>query len=225
LSDLLSSQEGGTMTDKEAVNEALVSKVSEILHNKDLVTGLHTDRVRAYTAILASAVLEEFKPVVNVELLNRIITFSNVHDIGKLMVPDYILNKEGPLTDEEFDIIREHASQAPSLLKEMDEFGEMDEMDFEVATVIAEHHHERWDGTGYPHGISKRAIPLAARIVTLVDVYDALRSKRSYKDAFTHEEAVKIILEGDHKTQPVHFDPNILEIFRKVHLLFKAVPR
>jgi HD-GYP domain-containing protein (c-di-GMP phosphodiesterase class II) len=98
-----------------------------------------------------------------------------------------------------------------------------DDDEFSFAKNIALYHHERFDGTGYPYGLAGEEIPIEARIVALADVYDSLRSKRTYKPALSHEEAYKIIVEGDIKTQPTHFDPDILEIFKKHHLKFKNI--
>lgn len=127
-----------------------------------------------------------------------------MHDIGKIFIPHEILNKSGKLSKEEFEEIKKHMIYAKRLLAHPR---------FKVALNIALFHHENYDGTGYPLGMVGDEIPLEARIVKIVDVYDALRSDRPYKKGFTHEEAVNIITKDDGRVEPSHFDPQLLKIF------------
>lgn len=139
-----------------------------------------------------------------------------MHDVGKIRVPTAILLKPGPLDEAEERVMRLHP-----------EFGEQilgDSPRLSVAREIALTHHENWDGSGYPGGLRGEAIPLAGRIVKLADVYDALRSRRSYKNALTHAEARSVFLNGDERITPrSHFDPRVLETFFRIEHLFERI--
>jgi len=134
-----------------------------------------------------------------------------MHDVGKIAVPDAILQKPGPLTPGEWDVVRRHPVIGASLLQ-----GSPSPL-LEMARVIALGHHERWDGSGYPSGARGEEVPLPARIVMLADQYDALRTRRPYKPARPHAEVVEVILGGDGRTLPQHFDPALLQSFGEIH--------
>lgn len=145
---------------------------------------------------------------------------SILHDIGKTSVPVEILSKQGKLTDEEFEIVSEHTKVAGTVLNLgneifINEFGK--DSYLALAADVALYHHEKWDGTGYPLGVCGEEIPLSARIVALADVYDALRSKRPYKDPWPHEKAMELIKSESGK----HFDPVIVDAFLEVEQIFK----
>jgi len=133
-----------------------------------------------------------------------------MHDVGKVGTPDEILNKPGPLEEWEWKIMRDHTKNAAYILKFYP---------IKMARNIAVYHHERWDGNGYPYQISGEMIPLAARIVTIADVYDALRTERSYKPALSHDVAVQKIAEGKNS----HFDPLLVDIFTSVEEDFNRI--
>lgn len=178
---------------------------------KDEETGAHLLRIRRYSELLARHVgIDEADA-------SRIATAAPMHDLGKIGIPDAIMRKPGPLDDAEWDVMRRHSAIGASLLK-----GSASPL-IETARVIALTHHERWDGSGYPQGLSGRQIPRAGRIVMLVDVYDALRSPRPYKSACSHEETVDMMLNGGERTRPDHFDPELLEIFRELHPRFAEI--
>jgi putative two-component system response regulator len=128
-----------------------------------------------------------------------------------------VLGKQGPLSEEEWEAIKQHPLLGASLLS-----GSASPL-LEMAKEVALTHHERWDGSGYPCGLKGQQIPITGRIVMLCDLYDALRSRRPYKPAFSHPKALDIMLNGNDRTKPTHFDPSLLEVFREMHQEFDEV--
>lgn len=178
---------------------------------KDEETGQHVKRISFYCKILAQHLGMDNK------FAELMFYSSPMHDIGKIGIPDNILLKKAPFTPEEWSIMKSHTTYGYNILKS----GSSPFM--QTGAKIALSHHERWDGTGYPNGLKGEQIPLVARIMNLCDQYDALRSKRPYKEAFTHEHTHNIILNGDNRTKPEHFDPQILSVFVKVHKEFDEI--
>jgi HD-GYP domain-containing protein (c-di-GMP phosphodiesterase class II) len=180
---------------------------------KDNDTSRHLDRVNAYSRALAEHLQahhhDQF-PEITPFFIQKISVIAALHDIGKIGTPDSILTKPEDLTDEEFDIIKEHTINGAFILSSL--AGEM-------ARDVALFHHERWDGTGYPYNLKENDIPLSARIVALVDVYDALRMARYYKKAIPHEEARRTILEE----RGGHFDPQLVDVFTEIDAEFARI--
>lgn len=195
-----------------------MAKMSEI---HDITSGEHINRIKLFTTILINKIKELYPSLLNDKLASQIILYSPLHDVGKVGIPDVILNKTGTLTFEEFELMKKHTIYGAELLKNSQFNILEDNNNLQVAIEIAAAHHEKFDGTGYPHRLKGENIPLSARIIAIVDIYDALRSLRPYKEALTHQKAVEIILEGDGRTSPEHFDPLILEAFRQVQEEFE----
>ncbi|WP_069292991.1 HD-GYP domain-containing protein [Fervidobacterium thailandense] len=176
-------------------------RLSIIAEAYDEQTGNHIERVGVLSAFVAE------KLGLDGRMVELIRNFAPLHDIGKLLVPKDILNKPGRLTPEEFEEVKKHTLYGAQLIG--------DDPFFEVARNIALYHHEKFDGSGYPFGLKGDEIPIEAQIVAVVDVYDALRSRRSYKKELSHEEAMVVLLGKDERTSFTHFNPRILSIFVK----------
>jgi putative two-component system response regulator len=178
---------------------------------KDEVTGTHVRRISYYTGELASAI------GMNPGFCETIRYASQMHDIGKIAIPDAILLKAGALTHDEWAVMKTHTTLGAQLL------GRGDSPYLQMGAEIALHHHERWDGAGYPTGIKGQLIPISARMMNICDQYDALRSARPYKKALSHDTAVEIITVGDGRTMPSHFDPEILLAFTRCAERFREI--
>jgi len=174
-------------------------KLSVIAEGHDEVTGKHIYRVGEISAFFAE------KLGMSREETENIRNFAPLHDIGKIFTPNEILKKAGPLTPEEWAEMKNHTVNAAKIL---------DDDYFITAKNIALYHHEKYDGSGYPYGISGNDIPIEAQIVQMADIFDALRSQRPYKKSFSLEETYDIILKGDSRLKPNHFNPDILDIFK-----------
>lgn len=194
--------------------------LAKLAESRDLETGHHLERVQCYSRALAEqlATNPQFRHEIDGEFIRLIYLTSPLHDIGKVGIPDAVLLKPGRLNDREFDIMKSHAMLgAKTLDAALERFPEARFL--QIARDIAATHHERWDGTGYPAGLAGQQIPLCGRIVALADVYDALTSKRVYKEAFSHTVARSIILEGSGS----HFDPDVVDAYLEVEPQFIAI--
>lgn len=194
----------------QSARNATILGLAKLAEYRDADTGAHLERIREYAKVLAEELAKKPKYVgyITHEYIEDIYNSSILHDIGKVGIPDSILLKPGRLTVEEFEVVKRHSSLGGDALKTVE--SKIEGQSFmSLGKEIAYYHHEKWDGTGYPKGLKGEEIPLSARIVSLADVYDALTSKRVYKDAFSHEKAKEIILADRGK----HFDPDVVDAF------------
>lgn len=174
------------------------NKLAMIAEGYDDITGSHIYRVGKLSKLLAKNMGLQKEQVQEIEI------FAPLHDIGKIFVPPEILKKPGKLSEEEFEKMKNHTIMSKKLL---------DSKYFKTARNIAMYHHEKYDGSGYPFGLKGEEIPIEAQIVSIIDVYDALRSKRPYKEGYEHEKALEIIAKGDNRTKKSHFSPEIIKSF------------
>jgi putative two-component system response regulator len=191
---------------------ATIYALVKLAESRDDDTGAHIERTARLCRLLAEKLgqLPEFSGIIDDEYIENIYRSSPLHDIGKVGIPDAILQKPGKLTQEEFQIMKTHAEIGARTLEDVANQYKGNAF-IKMGLEITRGHHEKWDGTGYPNGLSGPDIPLSARIMAIVDVYDALRSKRTYKEGFSHEKSAEIIQEG----RGTHFDPQLVDIFLK----------
>ena len=199
-------------------NENIVDVLSSIIEYRSVESGQHILRIRHFTRILLEEVVRccpEYE--LDQRLISIIASAAALHDIGKIAIPDSILMKPAPLTDQEREVMKTHAATGCQILASLGAMGDPEYMRY--AHNICHYHHERWDGGGYPEGLAGDDIPICAQVVGLADVYDALTSKRVYKDAFSFPQAVNMILKGECGL----FSPKLLECFKHVTADFQQL--
>lgn len=193
---------------KDAFSYAIgaLARAAEV---NDQNTGNHILRVGEYCAIISSKLKmpRNFTQAIRIQ--------AELHDVGKIHIPQSILKKPGSLTDEEWGQMKKHTVYGSQIVG--------NHPFLKLASTVALTHHEKWDGSGYPYGLTGKDIPIEGRIVAMADQYDAIRNLRVYKAAFSHADTYKIITEGDGRTKPSDFDPDVLQIFKKAHLEFNKV--
>jgi len=197
---------------------AILKSVAELVECRDNVTGGHIERTQYYLSKLIRLLKERNFYTKELSGLDipLLVMSSQLHDVGKISIRDSILLKPGPLDDDEFREMKKHTTYGVEIIRKI--VSTTTENDFlSYAEILAGNHHERWDGTGYPNGLKGDEIPIAGRLMALVDVYDALTNDRPYKKAYSHEKAVEIISEGI----GTQFDPVLCEIFVENNLAFK----
>ncbi len=228
----LESEVARRMHDNELIQNASLHALATLAETRDPDTGGHIFRTQSYVQLLAEAIRQHahYQGQLSDEHLKMIVRAAPLHDIGKVGIPDHILRKPGPLTAAEFEVIQTHCKiGGDAIALAMQRVKDADRSAYrsqgtplaflEVARLIARSHHERWDGYGYPDQLQGELIPLAARIMALADVFDALTSKRVYKEAIPVEEAVAIIT----AEKGQHFDPELVEVFLRLQREFALI--
>lgn len=194
----------------QAVNQSMVETLAAIIEFRDCESGEHVKRIGRLTRIMLTEVSSTYPEYyLPKKEIDTIVTASVLHDIGKISIPDQILNKPGRLTAEEFDTMKLHTVKGCEILQGIPDI--MDADIYSYSYDICRHHHERWDGKGYPDGLKGDEISIWAQVVAIADVYDALTAERVYKAAYSREKAVDMIYNGECGT----FNPKLLEVFRK----------
>ena len=201
---------------------ATIASMATLAEFRDPETGAHIYRTQNYVKALAQYYAKKNPGILSPDDIELLYHSVPLHDIGKVGVADAILMKPARLTKEEFEEMKNHTIYGSKAIKKTESMLGSNSFLY-LAREVAEFHHEKWDGTGYPHGLSGEDIPLSARMMAIADVYDALISKRHYKPAFTHEKAVNIITVGDGRTKPEHFDPELLKAFKELKNEFREI--
>ncbi len=213
LEDLVERRSRALMRSREGA----IFGLAKLAESRDGETGEHLDRISTYVELLARE-LSRHDPDLDDDWVHSLKVASSLHDIGKVGIPDAVLHKPGPLTEDERHVIQRHPTIGGETLSAISKrWG--DDAFLQLASQICAGHHERWDGSGYPIGLAGVGIPLAARIVALADVYDALTSRRSYKDPMSHDVAKRMILAGS----GTHFDPAVVDAFLQVEHRFREI--
>ena len=208
--------------EKVNVQRLMVQTLLSLTETRDAETGRHSRRTQRYSRLLAGQLSTHpaYRDYLTPERIDLMSSLAPLHDIGKVGIPDHILNKPGKLTPEELEEMRKHRVLGRDvILKAEQQSGIRDDVTLAMAKDIVYTHHERWDGTGYPQGLRGTDIPIAGRVMAVVDVYDATSTRTLYRPRSSHEDAVKVIIAGT----GTHFDPAVVEAFVSVAALVKAV--
>jgi len=196
----------------------VIDTLSAIIEYRNVETGQHNRRIRTYTKIMLDELMEHYPEYdLSKSAISLISSASVLHDIGKIAIPDSILNKPGRLTTEEFEIMKTHAVKGSEMLSKLKKIGNEDYLYY--ANNICKYHHERWDGKGYPDGLKGDEIPVCAQVTSIADCYDALTNDRVYKKAIPPEEALKMIFAG----KCGQFSPKLMECLNNVSGTFKKI--
>lgn len=194
--------------------------MSKLAESRDSDTGTHLENMREFCRILCMEMSKshKYKFAITHSFIEDMYIACPLHDLGKVAIPDAILQKPGKLDEREWDIMKQHTLIGANTLREVHEEHPTNSF-IRMGIEIAESHHEKWNGEGYPCGLKAEEIPLSGRILSVIDVYDALTSKRCYKKAYSHEISTQIILDGSE----THFDPDIIQAFEKVASQFRDI--
>ena len=187
-----------------------VTSFADLIEDRDDSTGGHIKRTSTYVEMIAAKLCENrvYASVLTKDYMENLKKAAPMHDIGKISVPDSILQKPGKLTDEEFEIMKNHAKNGEEIIRKT--FRKLGNEEYRtMARLVAKHHHEKWNGRGYPDGLKEEEIPLCARIMSVADVFDAVSAKRCYRDAMPLDKCFAIIEEGI----GTQFDPVVANVF------------
>lgn len=194
-----------------SINQSMVETLATVIEFRDCESGEHVKRIGKLTRELMQEVSDTYAQYhLPKKEIDKIVSSSVLHDVGKISIPDSILNKPGRLTNEEFEIMKQHTVKGCEILRNIPNL--MDEGVYNYSYDICRHHHERWDGRGYPDGLCGDDISIWAQVVSVADVYDALTSDRVYKKAYSHDTAVKMIFNNECGV----FNPKVLNAFKSV---------
>ena len=196
----------------------MIDILGTVVEYRNLESGQHIERVKGYTKLLAEQLMKDYPEYgLTSDKVSVITSASALHDIGKIAIPDAILMKPGKLTQEEFEYMKSHTTKGGEILNSIKNV--WDEEYGKVSYEICRHHHERYDGRGYPDGLKGEQIPLSAQIVSIADVYDALVNERVYKSAFSKEKAFQMIVTGECGV----FSPKLLDCFWNARRAFERL--
>lgn len=204
------------------MQDITIESMANLTEHRNPETGSHIKRTRMYVQLLARTIRrqDKYKQFLSDDNIDRLYKSAPLHDIGKVGIPDRILLKPGNLTKEEFELFKTHTTSGRNLIRSsVQQFGKASFLN--IAEEIAYTHHEKWDGSGYPQGLKGDDIPISGRLMALADVYDALMSKRVYKEAYSHDVAVETIVQG----RGSHFDPDLVDAFLTIHEQFEEIAR
>jgi putative two-component system response regulator len=204
-----------------AIQDVTIHAMASLAETRDNETGNHIRRTQHYVRVLAEHLREHprFRQFLDTDTIKLLFKSAPLHDIGKIGIPDRILLKPGRFTPEEFEIMKTHTTLGRDAIAHAEAQLGMDVDFLRLAKEIAYSHQEKWDGSGYPEGLAGDAIPISARLMAVADVYDALISRRVYKEGMPHEQAVRIILDG----RGTHFDPDICDAFQACLPVFQQI--
>jgi putative two-component system response regulator len=207
----------------EQIQDATILAMGALAEYRDPETGNHIRRTQEYVWLLSQKLQQNphFSDQLSPELIEILRKTAPLHDIGKVAIPDNILQKPAKLSDEEYEVMKQHTAAGRDVIVEAESVLEEEHQFLVIAREITYLHHEKWDGSGYPLGLAGEKIPLSARIMAVADVYDALVSYRVYKPAFTQERSVSIIEEG----RGSHFDPDIVDVFLEIKDQFHQISK
>ena len=191
-------------------NSEIVTSFATLVESRDSSTGSHVKRTKSYVKILLDEIKTNslYSSIMTKDFEDKMMNAAPMHDIGKISIPDTILQKPGKLTDEEYSVMKKHSVLGGEIIQEI--FKDMDDKEFlNIAYDVTRYHHEKWNGNGYPEGLSGKEIPFSARIMAIADVFDAISAKRCYRDAMPLDKCFAIIKEG----KGVDFDPVLTDLF------------
>ena len=201
--------------EKDLAHQLMVRSLLSLTEVRDADTGRHSRRIQQYSRLLAEELAHHpaFREYLSPERVDLLSSLAPLHDIGKVGVPDQLLNKPGRLTPEEYQEMQKHPVYGLDVInKAQRDVGASEDLILSMVKDIVYTHHEWWDGKGYPRGIKGREIPIAGRLVAVVDVYDAMTAGRRYREAMPHDEAVGLIVAG----KGTHFDPDVVDAFVRI---------